>query len=309
MNSWPLHHFVVSHRTTSYQSYHIYKTTTTLTQRRIEQRQKNKSLKNNVYIPGASKISKGFQLRLWSVASKPLMFKHHLLYLLLTKTLHHWLYCIWLQCSISALMTEIRPCIWRFIRIASFAGISEFQATALGGTMTHSNPRHLSRLKYEDGIGKDWGNLGAERWFWKCCTLRMAYLDDTPHQLWHCAATICPWNATTFVPSGHLLWIESCWHPGSSGHQGRHPPGAPSCHNLKALKPFQHRIVNTVGTLRCCQPVHARISFFAWNLQLWKCLSCERLDSYRFLRISAHLYISLASYPRVAAWPAPHSTE
>ena len=47
-------------------------------------------------------------------------------------------------------MTEIRPCIWRFIRIVSFAGISEFQATALGGTMTHSNPRHLSRLKYED---------------------------------------------------------------------------------------------------------------------------------------------------------------
>lgn len=48
-------------------------------------------------------------------------------------------------------MTEIRPCIWRFIRIVSFAGISEFQATALGGTMTHSNPRHLSRLKHADG--------------------------------------------------------------------------------------------------------------------------------------------------------------
>lgn len=150
----------------------------------------------------------------------------------------------------------------------------------------------------DPGIGKDLGNLGAERWFWKYCTLRMAYLDDThqsantPIQLWHCAATICPWKAPTFVPSGHLLWIESCWHPGSSGHQGRHPPGAPSCHNLKALKPFQHTI------LRCEH---------GWDVAMLPASPCKDLIfllklaalempirwETRFLQISTHLRASL----------------
>ena len=156
-------------------------------------------------------------------------------------------------------MTEIRPCIWRFIRIVLFAGISEFQATALGGTMTHSNPRHLSRLNQ---VVMSWMFSEIWRWWffvikvfgsknWKglgesgcwALILEMLHFADgifwrhpsVRQHMWHCAATICPWNPTTFVPSRHLLWIESCWHPGSSGHQGRHPPGAPSCHNLKAL--------------------------------------------------------------------------
>lgn len=110
------------------------------------------------------------------------------------------------------------------------------------------------------------------------------------------AVTLCsyhlPMKRTDICFSGHLLWIESCWHPGSSGHQGRHPPGAPSCHNLKALKPFQHTI------LRCEH---------GWDVAMLPASPCKDLIfllklaalempirwETRFLQISTHLRASL----------------
>ncbi len=221
-------------------------------------------------------------------------------------------------CGISAFMIEIGTCSWRFI-LGSFTSSPAFLGSRpqhwegpwlIPTLITSQGGIKLWRLgcflKYEaDGFFGcfldpiNWeglGNLGAEAWFWKCCTLQMAYLETsigppTLIQLWHC----CPWNGPTCFPSRHLLWIESCWHPGSSGHQGRHPPGAPSCHNLKALKPFQD-MTEMWARLERCDAVQASpykdLCFLFETCSSGNAYPVRRWET-RFLQIPTHLRASL----------------